>query len=147
MASASTGSSAGSTPEPPTPSWLSRTTSMARATSAASSGPVPAAWLRSSRIPCSARSRSLRSTTWLAPTPVFLPYTGCCAANSCPVSQAARAAATAGSATATSACWRATAVTVAQLSDFPSMITTVLVTATAAFPWHAGAAHPADDFA
>jgi hypothetical protein len=83
----------------------------------------------------------------LAPTPVFVPYTGCRAAGSCPVTQAARAAATAGSPTATPACWRATAASVAQLSDFPSMTTIVLVTATAAFPRHAAAAHRADDFA
>ena len=71
--SVSTVSSAGSTPEPPAASWLSRTTSMARASGAASSGPAPPAWLRSRRRPWPP------SSTWmlrLAPTPVVRPYTG-----------------------------------------------------------------------
>jgi len=125
---------------------LSRITSIARATSDASSGPVPATWLRSSRIPCSARSSSLRSTTWLAPTPVFRPYTGCRAARSRPVWQAARAAASARSPTATSASRRATAVTAAQVSDAP-LTTTVLVTASPSGGADRGAAHSADNFA
>ena len=110
-ASASTASRAGSTPEPPVPSWLALIASMPRATSGASSGPVPAAWLRSSRNPCSARSRSLIGTTWLAPTPVVRPYTGRSAATSWATCQAARAAASAAAATATVARCRATAAT------------------------------------
>ena len=122
MASASTSSTAGSTPEPPTPIWFSRVTSMARPRSAGCSGPDPAAWLRSTRSPCSARSSSASPTLRFAPTPVVRPYTGRRAATSRAVSHPARAAVTASGATVTGASSRATAATPAQVSDAPSMM-------------------------
>ncbi len=73
IASASTSSTPGSTPEPPAPIWFSRTTSMARARSGASSGQAPAAWLRSRFSPCWAASAAATWTVRLAPTPVVRP--------------------------------------------------------------------------
>ena len=65
---------------------------MARPSSAGCSGPDPAAWLRSSRSPCSASSSAASPTLRFAPTPVVRPYTGRRVATSRAVSQAARAA-------------------------------------------------------
>ncbi len=123
IASASTFSTSGCTPEPPAPIWFSRTTSMARTRSGARYGPAPAAWLRSSRSPCCPASAWSSATVRFAPTPVVRPYTGRCAAISRAACQAARARLTAPAATLTWAPCRATAPTWPQVSAVPSMTT------------------------
>jgi len=66
-------STPGSTPEPPAAIWLIRTTSMARLSSGAISGPPPPAWLRSSRRPCPVASAPATGVSRFAPTPVVRP--------------------------------------------------------------------------
>ena len=73
IASVSASSAPGSTPEPPAAIWLTRTTSMARPSSAAISGPPPPAWLRTSRRPWAATSPLPTARPRFAPTPVVRP--------------------------------------------------------------------------
>lgn len=66
---------AGCRPEPPRSTWFNRTASIARTSRSGTGSPIAPAWLRSSRIPCSAESGT--GSPQLLPTPVVRPYTGC----------------------------------------------------------------------